>query len=106
MSDVTLAASDVARRRIYAELAEARGISIRALESAVEGLRDQLDRERQRADSAEQQLAAVQTELVGARVEAAGLRGKLVEAGRPKRTPASPPRTVWRRVLRALGHTR
>lgn len=59
MSDVSLAAADVARRRTrYAELAEARNISIRALENAVEGLRDQLDRERQRADSADQQLAA------------------------------------------------
>lgn len=106
MSDVSLAAGDVERRSTYSERVDARGISVRALENAVEGLRDQLDRERQRADSAEQELAAVQAELIGARVEVAGLRCKLDKASCPKPPMPEPPRTAWRRVLRALGHSR
>ena len=53
----------------------ARAVSV--LESAVEELRNQLDRERQRADSAERELAQLDAEIIHARVEMAGLRCQL-----------------------------
>ena len=69
--------------------------AILALESAVEELREQLDRERQRADTAERQLAGVEAELVEARAKAAGLRCLLERQASPR---TERPHTRWQRL--------
>ena len=133
MSDISLAVGDGARRVTYSTSDTTR--AIRALEGAVEGLRDQLGTANRRAEQAEEKVAWLQAELVELRVsekvtttEAADLRQQRdAERTRADRVEAEvltaradavglryqleqarpkPPRTRWGRLLRALGHTR
>ena len=70
--------------------------ALSVLESAVEELRNQLDRERQRAGSAERELAQLEAEIIDARVEMAGLRCQL-DSARPK-----PRHSAWRQLARVF----
>ena len=133
MSDISLAVGDGARRMTYSTSDITR--AIRALEGAVEGLRDQLGTANRRAEQAEEKVAGLQAELVELRVsekvtttEAADLRQQRdAERTRADRVEAEvltaradavrlrcqleqarpkPPRTRLGRLLRALGHIR
>ena len=84
-SDITLAVGDDSRRMTYAELADTmRDPAIRALEHAVGGLCEQLEKANQRADRAEQRADLLQVKFEAgalaeriARDEAAKLRAEL-----------------------------
>lgn len=87
-----------ASERAAAALAEHVTGDATDLRNRLDAAEQRASEEHDRADRGEKQLTAVEAELVTLRVEAAGLRCQ-IEQARPK-----PPRTRWRRFLRALGH--